>query len=243
MGVNKVIYYGEVLVDMSQVTVTPETLGKGETALDAKGDLITGTHECEETEPKLQSKTVTPTTSLQTVNPDSGYDGLSKVTVNAIPDTYIQPSGTLSITENGTHDVTNYASAEVNVASTGGEDVTEEVNVYTAKLSELGTAITALEQELEGKSAVGGAVETCEVLIRRKNMSLATLTYTDSYLQLKTEEIGMTLSGGHTVTVAKNTIVNCSDTLSLIFFDGESYLTNDGYSVVILDDCEVNAGE
>lgn len=84
MGVNKVIYYGEVLVDMSQVTVTPETLGKGETALDAKGDLITGTHECKETEPKLQSKTVSPSTSLQTVSPDAGYDGLSSVTVNAM---------------------------------------------------------------------------------------------------------------------------------------------------------------
>lgn len=42
MGVNKVIYYGEVLVDMSQVTVTPDTLNKGETALDASGDMITG---------------------------------------------------------------------------------------------------------------------------------------------------------------------------------------------------------
>jgi hypothetical protein len=43
MGINKVIYYGEVLVDMSQVTVKPETLSKGETALDASGELITGT--------------------------------------------------------------------------------------------------------------------------------------------------------------------------------------------------------
>lgn len=70
--------------------------------------------------PVLQIKTVTPTKSSQAVKPDSGYDGLSQVNVNAIPSDYIIPSGSKTITGNGTHDVTAFASVLVNVASSGG---------------------------------------------------------------------------------------------------------------------------
>lgn len=41
---------------------------------------------------RLQQKTITPTTSQQTVGPDSGYDGLSQVTVDPIPSEYVIPT-------------------------------------------------------------------------------------------------------------------------------------------------------
>ena len=70
-------------------------------------------------EPALQEKTVTPTKSVQNITPDTNYDGLSKVTVNAIPAEYITPAGTLSITTNGTKDVTQYANVNVSIPQTG----------------------------------------------------------------------------------------------------------------------------
>lgn len=63
----------------------------------------------------LQEKEATPTKEMQQIIADQQYDGLSKVVVNAIPDEYIIPSGEININSNGTYDVTNKASANVNI--------------------------------------------------------------------------------------------------------------------------------
>lgn len=43
MNVNKVVYGGETLIDISDSTVTVETLAQGKTAYGANGEKITGT--------------------------------------------------------------------------------------------------------------------------------------------------------------------------------------------------------
>ena len=43
MAINKVIYHGNVLIDLTMLTVTPETLAEGTVAINAAGELIIGT--------------------------------------------------------------------------------------------------------------------------------------------------------------------------------------------------------
>jgi hypothetical protein len=178
MAVNKVVYGTTVLVDLTQDSITPESLVEGYTAHGANGAKISGTNPYvkaetdatvdeqssliaqirtalngkvagggEAADPVLQEKSVTPTKSAQTITPDSGYDGLSKVNVGAIPSQYIVPSGTKSVTENGTHDVNAYKSVSVNVpipdgyikpsgslniTANGSYDVTDKAGVTVA---------------------------------------------------------------------------------------------------------------
>lgn len=145
MAVAKVTLNGVTLMDDTNTTATADKIRSPYTAHGVDGELMTGTATGKEAM-SLQAKTgITPTTSIQNITPDSNYDGLSSVQINAIPSQYVVPSGTKSITENGTGiDVTSYASVDVNVSGGGVQTDTKTV---TASNYPVSLSFTAMKGE------------------------------------------------------------------------------------------------
>ena len=198
-----------IAVDISKDTVSADKIVKNYTAHDRYGNAITGTHECSGT-PTLQSKTATPSESTQVISPDNGYDGLSDVTVNPIPSSYIIPFGSKSISSNGTYDVTSFASAVVNVS--GGGSPTLQTKTVTP--SELEQTITA-DSGYDGLSSV--TVEAIDDeyvgngVVRRTSASLsasgATVTAPAGYYE---EAATKTIASGSATTPATTVTANPS---------------------------------
>ena len=81
----------------------------------------------------MQEKIVIPTTDKQIVTPDENYTGLSKVTVDKIPNEYIIPRGNIEIIENGIYNVREKETANVNIPmlKLGTKNITEN-GIYKA---------------------------------------------------------------------------------------------------------------
>lgn len=98
--------------DTSDANATADDILYNKTAY-VKGTKVTGTILSQ------TGKTVTPTKSEQTAI-RSGVYALGDIKVGAIPSEYIIPSGSETLTENKSYDVSALASVIVNVASGGG---------------------------------------------------------------------------------------------------------------------------
>lgn len=83
-NINKVVYDGDVLIDLTSDTVDVGHLHSGYTAHDASGSLITGSY----TPPVLTTGSATPSLAQQVVVPGEGYDAFESFTVNPIPSNY-----------------------------------------------------------------------------------------------------------------------------------------------------------
>lgn len=112
-------------------------------SMDATGvkTLLTGDAFCEDDiivsytapTPSLQTKSVTPTESAQTVTPDSGYDGLSQVNVGAIASNYVGSGVTRKSAQTYTP-----TTADQTIASgqylTGAQTIKGDANLLAANI-------------------------------------------------------------------------------------------------------------
>lgn len=84
-----------------------------------------------------QTKTITPTKSQQTVVPDNGYDGLSSVTVDAIPNEYITTSDANAVAADLAEGKTAYVNGQkitgTHTCSTGGGGIDTSDATATAE--------------------------------------------------------------------------------------------------------------
>ena len=96
MGVAKVNYNNETLIDLTADTVIADTLLAGETAHDAEGNPVVGLY----TPPAVQlAKTVEITENgSHTIQPDEGYNGVGTITANVnVPATPKTASGSVTV--------------------------------------------------------------------------------------------------------------------------------------------------
>lgn len=119
-GTYNVAAYATAVVD------TPGITPEGMRTITSNGLWDVSTYEIANVEVPSAANLISKTITVNgTFNPsDDGADGYSSVLVN-VPTTGITPSGTLTVTSNGTVNVTNYAYADIQVP-TGGSVVGAE---------------------------------------------------------------------------------------------------------------------
>lgn len=160
--------------------------------------------------PSLQTKTVTPSESTQTVSPDSGYDGLSKVTVNAISSTYIGSDVTKKSAATYIPKTTDQSIASGQYLS-GTQTIKGDANLVAGNIKS-GVNIFGVTGTYAGGGSSGGN--------GNNNVEAYVITDTNPSVSFKTASGTIKIWGYGTITSSGGW---GGQTTSLIAFEGDKY--------------------
>lgn len=160
--------------------------------------------------PNLQTKTVTPSESTQTVSPDSGYDGLSKVTVNAISSTYIGSDVTKKSAATYIPKTTDQSIASGQYLS-GTQTIKGDANLVAGNIKS-GVNIFGVTGTYAGGGSSGGN--------GNNNVEAYVITDTNPSVSFKTASGTIKIWGYGTITSSGGW---GGQTTSLVAFEGDKY--------------------
>ena len=160
--------------------------------------------------PSLQTKTVTPSESTQTVSPDSGYDGLSKVTVNAISSTYIGSDVTKKSAATYTPKTTDQSIASGQYLS-GTQTIKGDANLVAGNIKS-GVSIFGVTGTYTSGGSSGGS--------GNNNVEAYAVTSTSPSVSFKTASGTIKIWGYGTITSSGGW---GGQTTSLVAFEGDKY--------------------
>ena len=160
--------------------------------------------------PNLQTKTVTPSESTQTVSPDSGYDGLSKVTVNAISSTYIGSDVTKKSAATYIPKTTDQSIASGQYLS-GTQTIKGDANLVAGNIKS-GVNIFGVTGTYAGGGSSGGS--------GNNNVEAYAVTDTNPSVSFKRTDGTIKLWGYGTITSSGGW---GGQTTSLVAFEGDKY--------------------
>ena len=171
---------------------------------------VTGSYNEATGGPTLQSKIVSPSESTQTVSLDSGYDGLSKVTVNAISSTYVGSDVTKKSAATYTPKTTDQSIASGQYLS-GTQTIKGDANLVAGNIKS-GVNIFGVTGTYAGGGSSGGN--------GNNNVEAYAITDTNPSVSFKTASGTIKIWGYGTITSSGGW---GGQTTSLVAFEGDKY--------------------
>lgn len=178
----------------------------GSDAVDMQGGFVTGGA----SGAVLQSKTVSPSESAQTIKADNGYDGLSQVTVNAVSRTYVGSGVTKKSAATYTPSTSNQTIAASQYLS-GAQTIKGDANLVAGNIKS-GVSIFGVTGTYAGGGSSGGS--------GNNNVEAYAITDTNPSVSFKRTDGAIKIWGYGTMTSSGGW---GQQTTSLIAFAGDKY--------------------